>query len=217
MLPNMTGKSGGRKTKKKGKIKIKFFPEMTKRQEKLKRNFFLFFAALLLLLASFLAGPEENLEEVSPSLTVAPVEEKLSTPSLGSQEREKVKVIRVIDGDTIELEDGRRVRYIGIDTPETVDPQKPVQCFGKEAYLENKKLVEGKQIEMEKDISETDQYGRILRYVWAEGVFVNEHLVREGFAHAVTFPPDVRYQELFLEAERKAREEGKGFWSGVCR
>ena len=190
---------------------------MTKRQEKLKRNFFLFFAALLLLLASFLVGPEENLKEVSPSPTVAPVEKKLSTPSLGSQEREKVKVIRVIDGDTIELEDGRRVRYIGIDTPETVDPQKPVQCFGKEASLENKKLVEGKQIEMEKDISETDQYGRLLRYVWVEGIFVNEYLVREGFAHAVTFPPDVRYQELFLEAERKAREEGKGFWSGVCR
>jgi len=70
---------------------------------------------------------------------------------------------------------------------------------------------------MEKDISETDQYGRLLRYVWAEGIFVNEYLVREGFAHAVTFAPDVKYQELFLEAERKAREESKGFWSGVCR
>ena len=212
----MTGKTGGKRTKKRGKIKIKFF-QMTKHREKLKRNLFLFFAALLLLLASFLVGPEENFKEVSSSPTVAPVEEKLSTPSLGSQEREKVKVIRVIDGDTIELEDGRRVRYIGIDTPETVDPQKPVQCYGKEAYLENKKLVEGKEIEMEKDISETDQYGRLLRYVWVEGIFVNEYLVREGFAHAVTFPPDVRYQELFLEAERKAREEGRGFWSGVCR
>ena len=190
---------------------------MTKRQEKLKRNFFLFFAALLLLLASFLAEPEENFKEVSSSPTVAPVEEKLPPPSLGNQERERVKVTRAIDGDTIELEDGRRVRYIGIDTPETVDPQKPVQCFGKEAYLENKKLVEGKEIEIEKDISETDQYGRLLRYVWVEGIFVNEYLVREGFAHAVTFPPDVRYQELFLEAERKAREEGRGFWSGVCR
>ena len=211
----MTGKTGGKRTKKRGKIKIKFF-QMTKHREKLKRNFFLFFA-LLLLLASFLVGPEENLKEVSPSPTVAPIEEKLSTPSLGSQEREKVKVIRVIDGDTIELEDGRRVRYIGIDTPETVDPQKPVQCYGKEAYLENKKLVEEKEIEMEKDISETDQYGRLLRYVWAEGIFVNEYLVREGFAHAVTFAPDVKYQELFLEVERKAREESKGFWSGVCR
>lgn len=212
----MTGKTGGKRTKKRGKIRIKFF-QMTKHREKLKRNFFLFFAALLLFLASFLAGPEENLKEVSPSPTVVLVEEKLSPPSLGSQEREKVEVIRVIDGDTIELEDGRRVRYIGIDTPETVDPQKPVQCFGKEAYLENKKLVEGKEIEMEKDISETDHYGRFLRYVWAEGIFVNEYLVREGFAHAVTFAPDVKYQELFLEAERKAREESKGFWSGVCQ
>lgn len=190
---------------------------MTKYLEKLKRNFFLFFAALFLLLASFLVGPEENLEEVSPSPTVAPVEEKLSPPSLGSQERERVKVARVIDGDTIELEDGRRVRYIGIDTPETVNSQKPVQCYGKEAYLENKKLVEGKEIEMEKDISEADHYGRLLRYVWAEGIFVNEFLVREGFAHAVTFAPDVKYQELFWEAERKAREESKGFWSGVCQ
>jgi len=212
----MAGKNGGKKTKKRGKIKIKFF-QMTKRWEKLKRNFFLFFAALLLLLASFLVEPEENLEEVSSSPTVAPVEEKLSTPSLGSQERERVKVARVIDGDTIELEDDRRVRYIGIDTPETVNSQKPVQCYGKEAYLENKKLVEGKEIEMEKDISEADHYGRLLRYVWAEGIFVNEFLVREGFAHAVTFAPDVKYQELFLEAERKAREESKGFWSGVCQ
>ena len=188
---------------------------MIKRREKSKQNILLFLAALLLFLASFLTESEKNSEE-SPLPTPTSVGEKLPTPS-ASQEREKVRVARVIDGDTIELEDGRKVRYIGIDTPETVDPKKPVQCFGREAYLENKSLVEGKEIEMEKDVSETDHYGRLLRYVWVEGVFVNEHLVREGFAHAVTFPPDVKYQELFLEAERKAREEGKGFWGGVCQ
>ncbi|MBP8591185.1 thermonuclease family protein [Candidatus Shapirobacteria bacterium] len=188
---------------------------MIKRRGKSKQNILLFLAALLLFLASFFTEPEKNSEE-SPLPTPTPVGEKLPTPS-ASQEREKAKVARVIDGDTIELEDGRKVRYIGIDTPETVDPKKPVQCYGKEAYLENKSLVEGKEIEMEKDVSETDHYGRFLRYVWAKEVFINEYLVREGFAHAVTFPPDVKYQGLFLEAERKAREESKGFWSGVCQ
>ncbi len=195
----------------------KVFLKMANRKKKLKQGFFLFLAALLLFLASFWVKSEENFEEAYSLPTATPAEEKLPTPSLAGQEREKVRVARVVDGDTIELEDGRKVRYIGIDTPETVDPKKPVQCFGREAYLENKSLVEGKEIEMERDVSETDHYGRLLRYVWAEGVFVNEHLVREGFAHAVTFPPDVKYQELFLEAERKAREEGKGFWGGVCQ
>ena len=143
------------------------------------------------------------------------------------------KVSRVIDGDTIEVEfavGGKaRVRYIGIDTPETVDlpagrqVRESVQCFGKEASLKNKELVEGRQVELEKDVSETDTFGRLLRYVYVENpslrsgqVFVNEELVRQGYAHAATFPPDVKHQELFLAAQRDAQEQNRGLWS-VCR
>lgn len=132
-----------------------------------------------------------------------------------------VKALRVIDGDTIEIEGNIKLRYIGIDTPETKHPTKGVQCFGKEASNKNKELVEGKMIRMEKDISETDRYGRLLRYVWlvddsatsSAGLFVNDYLVREGYAHASTFPPDVAYSEQFVEAQREARENNRGLWN----
>jgi len=121
----------------------------------------------------------------------------LQSPSsaLLSENRQSVKVIRIIDGDTIEIEGSQKVRYIGIDTPETVHPEKAVQCFGQEATSKNKELVEGKTIELEKDISEIDKYGRLLRYVFVNQTFVNDYLVREGYAHASSYPPDVKYQD----------------------
>lgn len=128
----------------------------------------------------------------------------------------KVKVIRVIDGDTIRIEGDRVIRYIGIDTPETVHPSKPVQCYGKEASDKNKELVEGKEVKLEKDVSETDKYGRLLRYIWLGDMLVNEYLAREGYAYSSTYPPDVKYQNRFREAERQAREEKKGLWGAVC-
>ncbi|MEK9135121.1 MAG: thermonuclease family protein [Patescibacteria group bacterium] len=127
----------------------------------------------------------------------------------------KFLVSRVIDGDTIELSNGKKVRYIAMDTPETVDPRKPIQCFGVEASNRNKQLVEGKTVLLEKDISETDRYGRLLRYVYIDGVFVNLFLVQEGFAYSYTYPPDVKYQSQFTEAERLAREQKRGLW-GSC-
>lgn len=129
---------------------------------------------------------------------------------------EEVSVTRVIDGDTIEIEGGQSVRYIGIDTPETVDPRRPVGCFGKEAGEENKRLVGGKEVILVKDVSDTDQFGRLLRYVYVSKdnvtVFVNDHLVRQGYARASTYPPDVRFTEQFLQAEREAREKNLGLW-----
>lgn len=126
---------------------------------------------------------------------------------------ESATVKRVVDGDTIELTDGRKVRYIGIDTPEIVDPKSPVQCFGKEASDENKRLVDGKTIKLEKDVSQTDKFGRLLRYVYIGDVFVNDSLVRQGFAHASTFPPDVRFAEQFRIAQREAQEHNRGLWN----
>lgn len=128
-------------------------------------------------------------------------------------EEEQTLVKRVIDGDTIELSDGRKVRYIGINSSETVDPRKPVECFGKEAKVENKRLTEGKIVRLEKDISQHDKYGRLLRYIYVGDVMVNEYLVRQGFAHAATYPPDVKYAEKFKEAETEARENNRGLWS----
>jgi micrococcal nuclease len=122
-------------------------------------------------------------------------------------------VARVVDGDTIKLENGETVRYIGIDTPETVDPRRPVGCFGKEAGNKNTELVLGKEIRLEKDISDADKYGRLLRYVYVGDIFVNEYLVREGYARASSYPPDVKYQELFREAEWEAREMKRGLWA----
>jgi len=129
----------------------------------------------------------------------------------------RATVYRVVDGDTIKIDGGKkRVRYIGIDTPETVHPSKPVECYGKQASNKNKKLVEGKEILLEKDVSETDQYGRLLRYVWIDDILVNELLVREGYAQSSTYPPDVKYQNKFIEAQRLAMAEKKGLWGNFC-
>ncbi|MDP2873696.1 MAG: thermonuclease family protein [bacterium] len=140
-----------------------------------------------------------------------PIEEKaITTPK---EKTERYQVTRIIDGDTIEVEIGGqkyKVRYIGINTPEI----NPVECFGKEATEKNRQLVEGQKVRLEKDVSETDKYGRLLRYAFLEdGTFINETLVRTGYAHAVSYPPDVRYQKQFLEAERDARNNNRGLWS----
>lgn len=129
---------------------------------------------------------------------------------------EFVTVKRVVDGDTISLENGKVVRYIGIDTPETVDPRKPVQCYAKEASARNKELVEGQVVGLEKDVSETDKYGRLLRYVYKGDVLINELLVREGYAHSSSYPPDIKYQEKFRLAEQEAMENKRGLWGEVC-
>jgi len=130
------------------------------------------------------------------------------------------KVTNIVDGDTIDLSTGERVRYIGVDTPETKHPTKAIQCFGKEASEENKKLVLDREVRLEKDVSDKDKYGRLLRYIYIPSendFFVNDYLARQGFAHAATFPPDVKFSKQFVEAEKEARENGRGLWaSGVC-
>lgn len=126
------------------------------------------------------------------------------------------RVTRVIDGDTIELENGERVRYVGIDTPETVDPRKPVQCFGVEASKKNKELVEGKSVRLERDITDRDKYNRLLRYVWVGDTFINLALIEEGYAQSYSYPPDIKYQGQFVEAQRQARETNKGLWGGCA-
>lgn len=120
------------------------------------------------------------------------------------------KVTRVIDGDTIEIEGGQKIRYIGIDTPEITNPN---ECYGIEASNRNKELVEDKFVKLIKDVSETDRYGRLLRYVYLDDIFINELLVSEGFANASSYPPDIKYQEQLTEAEKNAREKNLGLWN----
>jgi micrococcal nuclease len=140
-------------------------------------------------------------------------DESAIEPSIANVSADGVLVTRVIDGDTIEIEGGTTVRYIGIDTPETSHPTKGVQCFGREATNKNKELVEGKRVRLEKDVSETDKFGRLLRYVYLDDEFINERLVREGFAHSSAFPPDVKYQDLFVSAQEIARSNNAGLWN----
>lgn len=134
-----------------------------------------------------------------------------SIPTPSPQNRQTARVIKVIDGDTIQIEGGRFVRYIGIDAPELAENGNP-GCFSEEATIKNKELVESQTIEIEKDVSETDQYGRLLRYVYKDGVLINELLVSGGYAVIDPFPPDIKYQEKFIEAERKAKAENLGIW-----
>ena len=121
----------------------------------------------------------------------------------------QARVVRVIDGDTIEIAGGAHVRYIGMDTPETY-PE--VEFYGPEAKAKNAELVEGKLVTLEKDVSETDRYGRLLRYVYVDGVFVNGELVRLGYARAVAYPPDTRYQWQLEKLEKEAQAAKLGIW-----
>ena len=129
---------------------------------------------------------------------------------------ELATVTNVVDGDTIDVRfaDGQtaRVRLIGVDTPEV---HGEVECYGQAASDFTRGWLLGKQVGLEKDVSETDRYGRLLRYVWVGPQLFNEVLVREGYANVSTYPPDVKYQWRFVEAERAAREEGSGLW-GAC-
>jgi endonuclease YncB( thermonuclease family) len=138
------------------------------------------------------------------------------------------RVSHVIDGDTFTLDDNRKVRMIGVDTPETVDPRKDVQFFGKEAARKLKEWIEGKVVCLRKDIDRTqeaDKYGRLLRYVWIysnseespsgrkllKGFFVNAELIKQGYAFAYTRYP-FQYLEDFRLYERQARQKNLGLW-----
>jgi endonuclease YncB( thermonuclease family) len=155
----------------------------------------------------------------APTTTSVPEEppptQTLVEPTPPASDLVEAQVTRVVDGDTIHvLIDGveYRLRYIGIDTPETKHPTRGVEPFGPEASQANSELVEGRTVWLEKDVSETDRYGRLLRYVYVNDLMVNEELLRRGLARVATFPPDVKYVDRFLELQRAAQEGGLGLW-----
>jgi len=137
-----------------------------------------------------------------------------STQILGVKDkknRREYLVTRVIDGDTIEIETGQIVRYIGINTPEITKGKN--ECYGQAAFSKNKQLVLDKKITLEKDVSETDKYGRLLRYIWVGEVMVNELLIKHGYAQVMTYPPDVARSDNFIKLEQRARELNLGLWN----
>ena len=126
------------------------------------------------------------------------------------------RVDRVVDGDTLVV-DGEKVRLIGIDTPESVKPGTPVECFAKKASAFTRQLVNHRRVRLVTDVEKRDRYGRLLAYVYRRGddLFVNAELVRRGYATPATFPPNVRHRDEFARLAREAREAGRGLWS-VC-
>jgi len=159
--------------------------------------------ALLLLVALVLLRPWESLD--------GPGEDEARAPA-------SAVVTRAVDGDTIEVWlDGRTedVRYIGVDTPETVKPGAPVDCFGPQASAFNHHLVEGKRVRLVFDVQLRDVYGRLLAYVYLGDRFVSAELVRRGLARTLTIPPDDRFAGRLKRLEIAAARAGRGLW-GAC-
>jgi len=137
-----------------------------------------------------------------------------------------ILVKRVVDGDTLLLENGERVRLIGIDTPEMHESEKLyrdsqrsgqsrsiIQRLGRRSYQFTRSLVEGKRVSLEFDVEKHDRYDRLLAYVYLkDGTFVNAKIVEEGYASLMTIPPNVRYADLFLKLYQEAREKRRGLW-----
>jgi micrococcal nuclease len=146
---------------------------------------------------------------------------------------EKASVQRVVDGDTLivritdrvdgpgageaKIGEAYRIRMIGIDTPESVDPRRPVECYGREAAHAAQSLLEGREVLLIKDVEESDSFDRLLRYVYLGAEMANARLVVNGYANAYTFPPNVRHAELMVRLQREARIDGRGLWAaGEC-
>lgn len=143
---------------------------------------------------------------------------------------ERARIVRIVDGDTIVVEIGDhapgpglgetvaggeyRVRLIGIDTPESVRPGTPIECFGREASAAAKVLLDGQIVRLVKDVENTDAYDRLLRYVYIGEEMANARLVANGYAYAYTYPPNVRHSDLLVELQKQARVADRGLWSG---
>jgi micrococcal nuclease len=136
---------------------------------------------------------------------------------LSAQTAHLFKVTHVYDGDTIQISTGQKIRYIGIDTPE-LQLNNAEQCYAQEAFQKNRELVNGKYIRLEKDISQTDKYGRLLRYIYLidpitmEEQSVGDLLVQDGYARVLTIPPDVKYTQRLLLLQQEAQVNNRGLW-----
>jgi len=188
--------------------------------------FVVFGFAVLAIVRGALLHPDTSLvSEVSGAPQDIPSATPATDTSLSatSTAYEWYPVVQVVDGDTVVADiDGKRttIRLIGLDTPETVDPRKPVQCFGKEASAKAKQILSGSSIRLETDPSQDtyDKYGRTLAFVFLkDGTLFNKYMIAEGYGHEYTYNLPYKYQTEFKAAEKAAREGKKGLWApDVC-
>ncbi len=186
----------------------------------MKRIILLFIFLFVLPLAIYLLCASEPVKIYSDG------QGTFSIPLGESYDYTNILVKRVVDGDTLVLENGERVRLIGIDTPEMHESNKlyrdsersgqdttTIQKLGRRAYAFTKNLAEGKRVSLEFDVDRHDKYGRLLAYVYLkDGTFVNAEIVRQGYASLMTIPPNVKYADLFQRLYREARENRRGLW-----
>lgn len=195
------------------------------------KNFRLIIGAVLfLVLTSMFPEFKTELENITPTeirdlkseISITPTIVPTAIPTKiveASKSSELVKVTKIVDGDTIKVEINNQietVRLIGIDTPETKDPRKTVQCFGKEASEKTKELLENKMVRLEADSTQTDRdkYSRLLRYIYlTDGTFINKKLIEEGFAFEYTYQIPYLYQEEFKAAQKLAETNNLGLWN----
>jgi micrococcal nuclease len=188
---------------------------------------------ILLLIGLIMGGEEEATRDQGKRVAEKPAKPKTAEPKPRNERRPEKKrpvrrqptgtpvyVSRVVDGDTIEvtMPNGRTedVRYIGVDTPETVAPGEPVGCFGPKASAFNEALVEGRRARLRFDQERRDYYGRLLAYVYVGGRFVNAELLKRGLARAIYYSPNGAFRYRFEEIARRAGRSGRGLW-GACR
>jgi micrococcal nuclease len=158
---------------------------------------------------STIATPSTTI--ITPTTTTATT----TRPTTNIGEYTEAIVVRIIDGDTIDVEMSGKiypVRYIGIDTPEVDDVRPVYKSLALSATEHNRQLLAGKHVKLVKDISEADIYKRLLRYVYVDDIFVNAELVKSGYAKAERFEPDVKYQDYFEQLETEAKQSGVGMW-----
>lgn len=162
----------------------------------------------------------EAINSKLPPLASPPDNQRNTNNEKDAQQELSGLIARVVDGDTVivRLADGElvRVRAIGIDTPESVDPRRPVECFGKEAAAYARELLEGREVILRLDPTQGthDRYGRLLAYIFRDdGLFFNLQMIAEGYAHEYTYRIPYQYQQTFQEAQRAAREEQRGLWN----
>jgi micrococcal nuclease len=182
------------------------------------------FGTMLVLLIT-ISLPTQRAQQAS---AVVPAEITSATTSPEAKEepqRERLlyPVVKVIDGDTIAVSisgQSKTIRLIGINAPESVDPRRPVQCFGEQASEELKRLLNGERVELISDPTQgtQDRFGRLLAYVYRDdGLFLNEHMIRDGYAYQYTYAAPYTFRETFIAAEASARLYKRGLWAdGVC-
>lgn len=182
---------------------------------------FLLLAVFLNAVASFIHSHAVVVEK--PIALVEQVAPTTSTIADLSAQRKLYPVLYVVDGDTLDIAMGgvkTRLRLIGINTPEVVDPRRKVECFGKEASVKAKALLMGSEVSIELDPSQDkyDKYGRLLAYVYLpDGTMFNEQMIEEGYAYEYTYRLPYKYQREFKQAQYDAKRTGRGLWaSGVC-